>query len=118
MGFLGCRPICVLEGASIGDTPEIPRVLAERQPNALFSRDHIRAGPKFGPQRTVGWGAHCSVWPLAPSVLKMGCPQVLTFPLLGLLSPWACRARGHGCPVLDPLHRVDHPMTPVNTQVP
>ena len=68
-------PHHVLEGASLGDAPETPRVLEERQPDTLVNRDHLRAGFKIGPKRTMGWGAHHSAWPLAPSVLKMGLPS-------------------------------------------
>lgn len=67
--------------------PDISRALGERQPDALVIRDSLRARPKFGPKRTVGWG----VPPLSTASRALcaedGCRQILMCPLLGLLSP-------------------------------
>ena len=67
--------------------PEISRVLGERQPDALVIRDSLRARPKFGPKRTVGWG----VLPLSTASRALcgedGCRQTLMCSFLGLLSP-------------------------------
>lgn len=102
----------------MGDAPETPRVLAERQPGTLVNKDRLRAGSKIGPRRTVGSGAHHSVWPLAASVLKTGLPSGPDLPPPQSAQPLGLQ-RSEVMDGLSWTHFAGHwPATPVNTRVP